>query len=68
MSDHCAVILMACALVTLTGVLIAAAAGYLARRDHASYPAALTRAAVAFTTTLTLTIALITALTNLVRG
>ncbi|MFI6933068.1 hypothetical protein [Streptomyces sp. NPDC050287] len=67
MSDHCAVLLLACALVTLTGILIAAAAGYLARRDHASYPAALTRAAVAFTATLTLAAALVTTLTSLVR-
>ncbi|MFE5759910.1 hypothetical protein ACFQ7I_40530 [Streptomyces massasporeus] len=53
MFDHCAVILLVCALVTLTGILTAAAAGYLARRDNASYPAALTRAAVAFAGTLT---------------
>jgi hypothetical protein len=64
MSDHCAVILLACALVTLTGSLIAVAAGYLARRDHASYPAALTRAAVAFTATLALAATLVTTLTE----
>ncbi|WP_427918703.1 hypothetical protein [Streptomyces sp. cg40] len=52
---------------TLTAVLIAAAAGYLARRDHASYPTAITRAAVAFTATLTLAAGLVTALANLTR-
>lgn len=35
-----------------------------ARRDHASYPAALSRAALAFTATLTLAAALVTALTT----
>jgi hypothetical protein len=68
MSDHHAIVLLSCALVTLMAVLIAAAVGYLARRDHASYPAALTRAATAFTATLTLTAALVTALTTVARG
>jgi hypothetical protein len=54
MSERLVLVLLVCALATLTGVLVAAAAGYVARRDHASYPAALTRAAVAFTATLTL--------------
>lgn len=67
MSDHHAVVLLTCALVTLAAVLIAAAAGYLARRDHASYPTAITRAAVAFAATLTLTAGLVTALANLTR-
>ena len=67
MSDHCAVILLACALVTLTGVLVAAAAGYLARRDDASYPAALTRAAAAFTATLTVTATLTAAVISVAR-
>ncbi|MCG7208155.1 hypothetical protein [Streptomyces arenae] len=67
MSDHYAVILLACALVVLTGILCAAAAGYLARRDHATYPAALTRAAMAFAATLTLATAVLTALTSLLR-
>ncbi|WP_245608123.1 hypothetical protein [Streptomyces hokutonensis] len=54
---------------TLTAVLVAGAVSYLARRDHASYPTAITRATVAFTTTLTLTLAagLVTALANLTR-
>ncbi|MFJ6895118.1 hypothetical protein [Streptomyces hokutonensis] len=67
MSDHHAVVLLACALVTLAAVLIGAAAGYLARRDLASYPTAIIRAAVAFTATLTLAAGLVTALANLTR-
>lgn len=67
MSDHSAVILLACALVILTGVLIAVAAGCLARRDQASYPASITRAAAAFTGTLTLAGALVTAITNMAQ-
>lgn len=67
--SHHAVVLLTCALVTLTAVLVAGAVSYLARRDHASYPTAITRATVAFTTTLTLTLAagLVTALANLTR-
>lgn len=65
MSDHDAVILLACAQVILIALLAAAAAGYLARRDHASWPAALTRAAIAFAATLTLAAALATTLSDL---
>ncbi|MFJ9021879.1 hypothetical protein ACIRPU_18205 [Streptomyces sp. NPDC102259] len=64
MSDHSALVVLACALVTLAGIFVAAAAGYLARRDSASYPTALTRAATAFAATLTLTAALAAALTD----
>ncbi|MFK0025668.1 hypothetical protein [Streptomyces sp. NPDC090798] len=64
MSDRTAVIMLACALTVLIAVLIGAAAGYLARRDHATYPAALTRAAFAFAATLTLAATLTTALTD----
>ncbi|KQX78539.1 hypothetical protein [Streptomyces sp. Root1310] len=67
MSDHSAVILLACALVILTGVLVAVAAGCLARRDRASYPASITRAAAAFTGTLTLAGALVTAITTVTQ-
>jgi hypothetical protein len=68
MSDRCSMIIVACALVTLTGLFVASAAGYLARRDHASYPTAVTRAAVAFAATLTLATALATAITSIARG
>ncbi|MGW1507403.1 hypothetical protein ACWCQW_55310 [Streptomyces mirabilis] len=64
MSDRTAVIMLACALTVLIAVLIGAAAGYLACRDHATYPAALTRAALAFAATLTLAATLTTALTD----
>ncbi|WP_245235221.1 hypothetical protein [Streptomyces violaceorubidus] len=62
MSSHGSVIVLTCLVALLTGTLVAAAAGYLARRDHASYPAAITRAAVAFAATLTFATALATAL------
>ncbi|MEU1044147.1 hypothetical protein ABZ400_03210 [Streptomyces sp. NPDC005897] len=62
MSNHASVIVLTCLVALLTGTLVAAAAGYLARRDNASYPAAITRAAVAFAATLTLATALATAL------
>ncbi|MCX4561568.1 hypothetical protein OHA02_36000 [Streptomyces phaeochromogenes] len=39
-------------LVALVAVLLGAGAGYLARRDGASYPAAVMRAAAAFGATL----------------
>ncbi len=38
-SDHSALLLLACALTVLVAALTGAAAGYLARRDHATYPA-----------------------------
>jgi hypothetical protein len=57
-TDHTALILLATALILLVAALIAVAAGYLARRDHTTWPQAITRAAIAFTATLTLTAAL----------
>ncbi|AWT46846.1 MULTISPECIES: hypothetical protein [Streptomyces] len=62
MSERSVLVLLVCALVTLIGVLAAAAAGYVARRDHASYPAALARAAVAFTATMSLAATMTSAL------
>ncbi|MEU4494221.1 hypothetical protein AB0F96_12420 [Streptomyces sp. NPDC023998] len=67
MSDHTVVILLACALTIVVAALVGAAAGYLARRDHATYPAALTRAAIAFAGTLTLAAALTTVLSALLQ-
>lgn len=49
-----ALVLLTTALVLLIAVLAAAGAGKLARLDGATYPAALTRAATAFTAVLTL--------------
>ncbi|MBL1109750.1 hypothetical protein JK361_35125 [Streptomyces sp. 5-8] len=50
-----AVVLLATALVTVVALLAAAGAGKLARMDGATYPAALTRAAVTFAAVITLT-------------
>jgi hypothetical protein len=65
MSDRTALILLACALTLVVAALAGTGAGYLARRDHSTYPTALTRAAVAFAATLTLAAALTTALATL---
>ncbi|WP_333774377.1 hypothetical protein [Streptomyces sp. IBSBF 3136] len=54
MSNHSALILLACFLAVLVAALTGAEAGYLGRRDHATYPAALTRGAAAFGATLLL--------------
>ncbi|TGA91601.1 hypothetical protein [Streptomyces sp. MZ04] len=62
MSDHTVMIALALALTIVIAALVAAGAGYLARRDQATYPAALTRAAVAFAGTLTLAAVLTSAL------
>ncbi|WP_316745531.1 hypothetical protein [Streptomyces sp. MK7] len=62
MSDRTAVITLACAMIVLVAVLVGGAAGYLARRDHATYPAAVARAAFAFAATLTLAAAVASAL------
>ncbi|MFB7472931.1 hypothetical protein [Kitasatospora sp. NPDC056184] len=51
---HTAVILLVCAVILVVATLAGAAAGYLARRDDATYPAAIARAATAFAATLTL--------------
>lgn len=64
MSDRTAVIMLVCALTVLVAVLIGGAAGYLARRDHATYPTAVTRAALAFAATLTLAATLTSALAD----
>lgn len=64
MSDHSALLLLTCALTILVAALTGAAAGYLARRDHATYPAALARGAAAFGATLLLTATIASALTH----
>ncbi|MHC3455926.1 hypothetical protein [Streptomyces prasinus] len=60
-----ALILLTTALVLVIALLAAAGAGKLARLDGATYPAALTRAATAFTAVLTLATAMAGALTAL---
>ncbi|GHE55275.1 hypothetical protein GCM10014715_05090 [Streptomyces spiralis] len=52
--NHIAIVLLGAALVVVFALLAAAAAGTLARLDGATYPAALMRAATAFTAVLTL--------------
>ncbi|MFE8916963.1 hypothetical protein [Streptomyces globisporus] len=52
-----ALILLTTGLILVIALLGAAAAGKIARLDGATYPTALTRAAIAFTAVLTLTIA-----------
>ncbi|MFI1154890.1 hypothetical protein [Streptomyces sp. NPDC020817] len=54
MSDHTALILLAAMMTAMLAAAVGAGAGYLARRDGATYPAAMNRAVIAFTTTLTL--------------
>ncbi|MFE3603229.1 hypothetical protein [Streptomyces sp. NPDC059142] len=56
------ILLIAVTLILIFALLTAAGAGKLARLDGASYPAALTRAAVAFAGTLTLVAAITAAL------
>ncbi|WP_030942351.1 hypothetical protein [Streptomyces sp. NRRL S-646] len=58
------ILLIAVALILILALLTAAGAGKLARLDGASYPAALTRAAVAFASTLTLAAAITAALST----
>ncbi|RLU89183.1 hypothetical protein CTZ27_22315 [Streptomyces griseocarneus] len=65
MSARTGLILIGCVLVTLLACLVSGAAGYLARRDQATYPQALTRAAIAFAATLTLAAALTTAVATI---
>jgi hypothetical protein len=64
MSVRTAVIMLACAMTVLVAVLIGGAAGYLARRDHATYSTAVTRAALAFAATLTLAATVASALAS----
>ncbi|MER5890802.1 hypothetical protein ABT160_43875 [Streptomyces sp. NPDC001941] len=60
-----ALVLQGTALVIVIALLAAAGAGKLARLDGATYPTALARAAVAFTTVITLAVAITTALASL---
>lgn len=67
MTDHIALILLGIVSTVLAAALIAAATAYLARRDHASAPQAIARAATAFAATLTLTAAIVDTIHALVR-
>jgi hypothetical protein len=65
--DRTAVVLFAAALVVVFALLVATAAGVLARLDGASHPAALTRGAVAFAAVITLAAAVSGALAQFFR-
>ena len=60
-----ALVLLATAVVTVFALLVAAAAGTLARFEGAAYPAVLKRAAIAFAAVLTLAAATTDALAQL---
>ncbi|MFF7127273.1 MULTISPECIES: hypothetical protein [unclassified Streptomyces] len=60
--NRVAIVLLTAALVLVFALLVAAAAGTLARIDGATYPTALLRAATAFATVLTLAAAVTGAL------
>ncbi|MGW1712632.1 hypothetical protein [Streptomyces sp. NPDC002156] len=67
MSSSTAVILLACALAIVLAILVAATAGYLARRHgHATYPESLAWAACAFTTSLTVASSVASTLATLI--
>lgn len=65
MSVQVFMVLVGCALAVLFGVLTGVGAGYLARRDGASYPAAVGKAAAAFAATLMVATAVTAALCGL---
>ncbi|MGW5768754.1 hypothetical protein ACWEVY_06360 [Streptomyces longwoodensis] len=60
-----ALVLLTTAFVITAAVMAAAGAGKLARMDGATYPAALTRAAVAFAAVITLASTVVAALVGL---
>lgn len=62
-----ALVLLTTAVVLVIALLAAAGAGKLARLDGATYPTALTRAALTFTAVLTLAAAVTAALTGLLK-
>ncbi|MFE4922637.1 hypothetical protein [Streptomyces sp. NPDC056661] len=61
MSNKAVLVLLGCVLAVLIAALLGAAAGYLARRDEASYPRALSTAGAAFATTLVVMAAVVQA-------
>ncbi|MFF4362831.1 hypothetical protein ACFY1U_34480 [Streptomyces sp. NPDC001351] len=65
MSNRFALALFTVLATIVLAITAAAGAGYLSRRDGASYPAAITRAAAAFAATVTVTAALVTAIVAL---
>ncbi|MBR7832766.1 hypothetical protein KDL01_05810 [Actinospica durhamensis] len=67
MTSHVITVLFEATLTLVTSLAAAATAGYLARRDRATYPQAVTRAAAAFAATLTLGTGLVATWTTLAR-
>jgi heme/copper-type cytochrome/quinol oxidase subunit 2 len=61
MLEYAAVILLACLMVLVIGVLVGVGAAYLARRDGATYPAALRQGCTALASTLLVVTALVSA-------
>ncbi|WP_328741296.1 hypothetical protein OHA91_39315 (plasmid) [Streptomyces erythrochromogenes] len=64
--DRSVVVLLGIAIVVMFALLVAAAAGMLARLDGAGYPTAVVRAATAFAAVLTLAAVVATAMAQLV--
>lgn len=60
-------IVLACFVVTLIAILTATVAGYLSRRDGSTYPTAFSRAAIAFSATLTLAASVTMALASVIN-
>lgn len=58
-------IVLAATMAVIIAVLVAAAAAFLARADHTSWPTAITRAGIAFASTLSLLALAAKALTDL---
>ena len=67
MTDRTVSVLLGSGIAVLVAVQVAAAAGYLARRDHASWPQAITRAATAFAAVLTLSAVVTEAMYRLIQ-
>ncbi|MEV7243141.1 hypothetical protein AB0N92_18110 [Streptomyces sp. NPDC093248] len=61
MSNHLALVLFTALATLVLAITAAAGAGYLSRRDGASYPAAIARAAAAVAATVMVTAAMVTA-------
>lgn len=61
MIGYAVVILLACLLIMLMGGLVGVGAAYLARREGATYPAALRQGCTAFASTLLVITALVSA-------
>lgn len=66
MSSKTVLFLLSCSVLMLVAALVGAMAGYLARRDGASYPCAVARGGAAFGTTLVVEAAVVAAMAAVV--